>query len=135
MNYDDLSDKYLEAINMSDQNSAHQIIDSIVREVACNFPKDNNDALLWFKNALKHKSKKWFVAKVLARVNPMPKALFDDLVLSALLERNPSSNRYLIEPCVKTFGVEKVLLKTQEYSSVQEVIDNNGYEKVKYWVR
>ncbi|MCG8016210.1 MAG: hypothetical protein JAY97_08345 [Candidatus Thiodiazotropha sp. 'RUGA'] len=135
MNYEELSEKYQEAINMSDSNNAHKIITSIVREAACNFPRDNEEALSWFKNALKHESKKWFVAKVLTKVNPVPQALFEDLVLSALLERNPSSNRYLIEPCVKTFGVQEVLSKMEELSSLQEIVDNNGFEQVKYWVR
>lgn len=134
MDLDNLSEQYDKAIGMSDNNAAHHIINLITKEVASHFPRDNPEKLAWFTAALQDKKKKWFVAKVIEKVNPVPKALLSDLVFAAMLEPNPSSNKFLILPCVKTFGkdiVKDVMLK---HSTHPGVIENEGYEKVAYWV-
>ena len=70
----------------------------------------------------------------MSKVNPIPKSLLSDLVLASMLESNPSSNKFLVQPCVKTFGkdiVKEVMLK---YSSHPQVVENDGFNKVAYWL-
>lgn len=119
---------------MSDKNAANHKINAITKEVACNFPKDNPEKLAWFKAALQDNKKKWFVAKVIEKIGPIPKALLSDLVLAAMLEQNASSNKLFIIPCVNTFGKEKIKEIMLEHATNSSVIDNEGYNKVAYWV-
>ncbi len=134
MNLDELAAEYDEAINAEDKNAAHHKINEITKFVASNFPRDNPEALVWFTTALQDKRKKWFVAKVMSKVNPLTKSLLKDLVLASMLEPNPSSNKFLVLPCVKTFGKEMVKEAMLKYSTHPQVIENDGFNKVAYWV-
>ncbi|MBL4665926.1 MAG: hypothetical protein JKY04_01015 [Sneathiella sp.] len=135
MNFDELARQYNEALKMRDKNAAHHRIDLVLNEAACNLPKDNPDSLEWFSVGLSDPEKKWFIAKLMAKVNPVPKALLDELVLAAMLEPNPSANKFYVLPCVKTFGAAKVRERMDRYSSRPEVIAVNGYDQTSYWVR
>ncbi len=134
MNLDELAAQYDEAINTEDKNSAHHRINQITIFVASNFPRDNPEKLAWFTAALQDKRKKWFVAKVMSKVSPLPKSLLHDLILASMLEPNPSSNKFFVLPCVKTFGKEMVKEEMLKYSTHPQVIENDGFNKVAYWV-
>lgn len=125
---------YQEAKALKDKNAAHHRVRKLIGKIASNFPKDNPEAQAWFTSALNHPDKKWFVAKLLEKVNPVPKALFDDLVFAALLEHDPSFNKFLIAPCVSTFGAAAVKNKVLQFATHPRVIDNDGVNKVLYWV-
>ncbi len=90
MELDKLAKQYLEAGEMRDKNAAHHLVLSIVKEAASNFPRDNPEKLAWYSAALQNPEIKWFAAQIIEKVNPVPKALLEDLVLAALLESNPS---------------------------------------------
>lgn len=134
MDLDKLSAEYHNAIESVDKNAAHHKINEITRSFACNFPRDNPEKLAWLIAALQHDKKKWFVAKVMKKVYPIPKSLLDDLVLASMLEPNPSLNKFFILPCVKTFGKETVKEIMLKYSAHPKVIENDGFDKVAYWV-
>lgn len=134
MNLEELFEEYAQAKSLKDKNAGHHAIRKIVGRIASNFPRDNPEALSWFTAALVHDDKKWFVAKLLEKVNPVPKALFDDLVLAALMERDPSFNKWFIAPCVKSFGIEQVKSKIMIFAPHPQVIENEGVNKVMYWV-
>ena len=134
MDLDKLSAEYQDAIDSVDKNAAHHKINEITRSVSSNFPSDNPEKLAWFVAALQDTQKKWFVAKVMQKVHPIPKSLLDDLVLASMLEPNPSSNKFFVLPCVKTFGKEIVKEIMLKYSVHPKVIENDGFDKVAYWV-
>jgi hypothetical protein len=134
MNLDELAAEYNEAIVAEDKNAAHHKINEITKIVASNFPRDNPEKLAWFTAALQDKRKKWFVAKVMSKVNPIPKSLLQDMVLASMLEPNPSSNKFLVLPCVTTFGKEIVKEAMLKYSAHPQVVENDGFNKVAYWV-
>ncbi|WP_027710161.1 hypothetical protein [Zooshikella ganghwensis] len=135
VNFDELAKEYFEAFDLKDRNMSHHAIQKIVNSVASNLPKDNPEALSWFIAALKDPQKKWFVAKVMEKVMPVPISLLDDLVLAALLEPNPSNNKLFVLPCVKTFGADQVRKRMVELSNYPGVKENNGFDMVSYWVR
>ncbi|RPA57235.1 MULTISPECIES: hypothetical protein [Shewanella] len=135
MNLEALYEEYIQAKSLIDKNESHHLVRKLVGKIASNFPKDNPHSLAWFTSALVHPDKKWFVVKLLEKVNPIPKALFDDLVLAALTEHDPSFNKWFIEPCVKSFGCEPVKSKIIAFASHPQVIENEGVNKVMYWVR
>ena len=134
MNLDAHFVEYVQAKSLKDKNAGHHTIRKIVGRIASNFPRDNPEALAWFTAALAHDEKKWFVAKLLEKVNPVPKALFDDLVFAALLEDDPSFNKWFIAPCVRSFGVEQVKSRIMTFAPHPQVIENEGVNKVMYWV-
>lgn len=135
MNLEALYEEYIKAKNLKDKNESHHLIRKLVGRIASNFPKDNPDFLAWFTVALIHTDKKWFVVKVLEKVNPVPRSLFDDLVFASLIEQNPSFNKWFITPCVKSFGAESVKSKILALASHPQVVENEGVNKVMYWVR
>ncbi|QYJ89551.1 hypothetical protein [Shewanella halotolerans] len=134
MNLESLYEEYVQAKSVKEKSAGHQAIQKVIGKVACNFPKDNPEALAWFTMALTHDSKKWFVAKLLEKVNPVPKALFDDLVFASLIENDPSFNKWFIAPCVRTFGVDAVKSRIMTFSVHPQVIENDGVTKVMYWI-
>ncbi len=135
MNLEALYEEFTHAKSLKDKNESHHLIRKLVGKIASNFPKDNSDSLSWFTSALAHPNKKWFVAKLLEKVNPVPKALLDDLVFSSLIEDDPSFNKWFITPCVKSFGVEQVKSIILTFASHPQVVENDGVNKVMYWVR
>jgi hypothetical protein len=135
MNLGLLYEEYTQAVLQIDKKESHHLVHNLIGKIASNFPKDNPHSLAWFTAALTHPDKKWFVAKILEKVNPIPKALVDDLVLAALTERSPSRNKWLIEPCLKSFGPELVKARVMTFASHPQVIENEGVNKVMYWVR
>ena len=134
MDLDNLADEYLKALALKDLNESHHKIRVIVKEIARNLPKDKLGNFEWFAAALKDSSKKWFVAKIIEKVSPVPKALLDDLVLAAMLEDNPSLNKLFIIPCVKTFGPKLVKERMALFSNHPKVIEVNGFAQTEYWV-
>lgn len=102
--------------------------------VASSLPRDSAHALSWFISALQRSPQKWFVAAVMAEANPVPRTLLDPMVKAALLEPNPSSNRYFIDPCLRTFGPEQVISRINALSTTPGVAEHDGVRQVMYWV-
>jgi hypothetical protein len=50
-----------------------------------------------------------------------------------MLEPNPSTNKYFILPCLKTYSRDQIKEVMDKYSKHPEVIENDGYDKVAYW--
>ncbi|ARD22784.1 hypothetical protein [Shewanella japonica] len=134
MNLEAHYEEYTQIKSLKDKNQSHQLVRKLIGKISSNFPKDNSYSLAWFTAALIDSEKKWFVVKLLEKVNPVPKSLFDDLVLAALMEHDPSFNRWFIEPCIKSFGKEQVTAKIMQFASHPQVVENQGVNKVMYWV-
>ncbi len=62
----------------------------------------------WLTGALADSNGKWFVEFVLRHSPRLVAApLFDPLIQAAVYERNPSSNRAFVEPCVRSTGWQR----------------------------
>ena len=134
MNIEQSYQQYRKVKNLRDKNASHHQSRKLLGRIASNFPRDNPEALAWFTAALIDNEKKWFVVKLLEKVKPIPASLFDDLVLAALRETDPSFNKWFIEPCLKTFGEDKVKSRVMLFASNPEVIENDGVNKIMYWL-
>jgi hypothetical protein len=133
INWDNLAQEYWGLINVPG-TGADASIRALVGRAASKFPKDNPEALSWFTSALQCSPQKWFVAKVMALITPLPHAMFDPLLLAALLEPNPSATRVFVEPCVRSFGAAQVETRVAQLSGTPGVAENDGVQKVMYWV-
>jgi hypothetical protein len=134
MNFEESYQQYCKICALKDKNASHHQTRQLCGKIASNFPRDNPESLAWFTAALFDDEKKWFVAKLLEKVNPVPKSLFDDLVLAALSETDPSFNKWFIVPCIKTFGQDKVKSQVMLFATHPQVIENDGVNKIMYWL-
>jgi len=134
IDWDALADQYQELVNSPTSSGKSNAIQKLIGKAASTLPKDNSESLAWFKSALSQSPNKWFVAKVMALATPVPRAMLDPLVLAALLEPNPSATKYLIEPCVRSFGAQTVKSRIQALSSEPGVSQNKGVDNAMYWL-
>ena len=87
----------------------------------------------WFTDSLQNERRKWFVAEVFG-AQRVPKRLHTRMILTAVLEKNPSSNRYFIEPCVRSFGSRNVLSELLKYLQSGTDEQKAGAVSACYWV-
>jgi len=88
----------------------------------------------WLEAALKDVQRRWFAAEIMGGL-ALPPRLFEPLLAAAILERNPSANRYLVEPCVKAAGARRVLERLLSYLETGSVVEKAGAASALYWVR
>ncbi|QDV39570.1 hypothetical protein ElP_75410 (plasmid) [Tautonia plasticadhaerens] len=70
--------------------------------------RNTDDDWEWLAAALADPEKKWFVAHVFGR-QPVPRRLFGSMMRAAVIDVDPSTNRWLLEPCLETFGRAAVI--------------------------
>ena len=134
IDWDDLADRYVQLIEAGPRSQPEiSAIDVLLGNAASNFPKNRAPDLAWFVAALNEAPKKWFVAKTLERVNPVPSVLLDPLLAAALEEPNPSANRVFIAPCVRTFGKEAVRVRLNELATQSERYSAESLARAMYW--
>jgi hypothetical protein len=133
IDFDYLYSQYQEYNKIRDKYVANKKKTEVISNIASHFPRDNPEKLKWLISALKDEKKKWFVAEIMEKINPIPKSLFENLILASMLEPNPSTNKYFILPCLKTYSRDQIKEVMDKYSKHPEVIENDGYDKVAYW--
>ncbi|MBE1162988.1 hypothetical protein [Dyella acidiphila] len=134
IDWDRLADRYAQLIQAGPRSQPElSAIDDLLGEAASGFPKNRVPDLAWFVAALNEPRKKWFVAKTLERVNPVPSILLDPLLAAALEESNPSANRVFIAPCVRTFGKEAVKVRLNELAAQSERYADESLAQAMYW--
>jgi hypothetical protein len=91
------------------------------------------DDWTWLQSALANPEKKWFVARLFER-QPIPRSLLPAMVRAAVENVDASSNRWIIEPCMETFGREEVV---NELDKLREggIATVERYEAAMYWLR
>jgi hypothetical protein len=133
--WDSLADRYVQLIKAGPKSQLElTAIDDFLGKAASAFPRGGDSALAWFVAALTEPPRKWFVAKILERVNPVPRTLLAPLLMAALGEPNPSANRVFVEPCVRTFGAQAVKARLNELAMQSEENDGESLANALYWV-
>jgi hypothetical protein len=97
--------------------------ESLVADFSVHYPPSSVEDIAWFRNALQHEQRKFFVAFVHREPRKVPEALYETMIRAAVYERDPSKNRAFVDPCVRTFGLRRVsetLLEQFENGSDQE---------------
>ena len=104
-----------------DQRAAME--ETLVADFSAHYPLSSQEDISWFRNALEHEQRKFFVAFVLKEPHKVPETLYESMMRAGVYERDPSKNRAFVEPCVATFGLRRVsetLLEWFENGSDQE---------------
>ncbi len=63
--------------------------------------------LAWFESSLEDADRRWFVA-ALYRNDPLPRRLFDPMMLASLRDADASAVQEFVRPCCETFGSDRV---------------------------
>jgi hypothetical protein len=87
----------------------------------------------WLEEALNNDRRKWFVAAFF-KSYPVPRRMLKPMLFAGVLEKNPSYNRDFIEPCVKSFGPETLLIQLLEYLESGSDEEKAGAASALYWV-
>ena len=107
----------------------------IIGNVCSRLPKLNKpEYIKWFEQKLKQDDSRWFVADIFTKTKNMPLELFKPFIEAALDEKNPSKNKFFIEPCVYSFEKERVTALLHEYSHNGTSEQKIAVEKALYWV-
>lgn len=89
-------------------------------------------SLAWLRAALHDEELKWFVADVF-ETQPVPEALFTELLRAGVYERDPSYNREFIAPCVRDFGGVRVYEVLLTYLATGSDAEKAGAANALYW--
>ena len=88
----------------------------------------------WLEASLKDPRRCGFAAEVVSALT-LPRRLFEPFLMAAVHEKNPSANRFLIEPCVKAAGASRVLERLLVYLQSGSAAEKAGAASALYWVR
>ena len=85
--------------------------------------------------ALEDPNKKMFVARILKMKPLIPSRLLGPLLHAAVMERDPSFNRFFVEPCVEELGANEVRRQLHEYLTTGTNPEKAGAARALYWAR
>jgi hypothetical protein len=122
--------QYLEAREKQDYDAIDgRIRDDILPHTSV-FTSQDSD---WFIRALDDAQKKWFVALVFDVTPRLPDDVFEPLLRAGVHERNPSLNRWFIEPCLKSFGTGPVIRALLDILEGDSNSEKAGAANALYW--
>jgi hypothetical protein len=113
--------------------NASDAISRLIGDAASEFPRNSDSALQWFAFGLADANVKFFVAAVLAKVNPVPTGLSRALAAAAIAEPNPSSVRVFVEPLVRSIGAEEATAKLRSIARMSSAPAHRLQQAI-YWV-
>ncbi len=130
MTWDEYCERYLTQRKIN--------LESFWKEISPCIYHPSNEDIQWLIQALEDEQRKWLVAFIVKKAaGGLPKrlkrVLFSPLIRAAVYERNPTLNRYFVEPCVAVFGswrVNEALLDLVEQGSNFE---KAGAVNALYW--
>jgi len=94
---------------------------------------DNSEAWAWVERAFLDE-RRWFVAAVFGHPSA-PRRIADRLFRAGVLEKDPSANRWLIEPAVAVLGGPAALERLLGYLRDGSYEEKAGAASALYWVR
>jgi hypothetical protein len=127
MTWDEHYDMYCEA-RQHRGVEAYRCIVSARKRIGQNSPDDWQ----WLIKSLSDPERKWFVASVFQN-QQIPKRLFVPMLRAGVLERNPSFNRWFIDPCVRSCGAVRVCTVLLSYLKNGSNEEKAGAVSALYW--
>lgn len=110
------------------EEDARRWIAAARKRVARNTPDDWR----WLAESLADGERKWFVAGIF-EIHPVPGRMLGPMLRAAVLERNPSANRWFVEPCVESLGGRRVLEALLRYLESGTDAEKAGAVSALYW--
>lgn len=129
MEWNEYFDGWREAIGKLGPE-AHLRMEAARKRVHTNTPADWQ----WLSASLKDPGRKIFVALVFER-QPVPKRLLAPFLHAAVLERDPSRNRFYIAPCIRSWGDREINQRLLRYLETGSNEEKAGAASAFYWAR
>lgn len=120
--------------NPTDDRPERAVVRAARRDSRRGGPLDSPEAWAWVEAALADEDRRWFIAEVF-NYSSAPRRLGMPFLQAGILERNPSSNRFLVEPGVAILGARKVYEVLTERLLTGSDIEKGGAASAGYWVR
>jgi hypothetical protein len=113
-------------------------LESFWKEISPRVYHPSHEDIQWFIQALEDEQRKWFVAFIVKKAaGGLPKrlkrVLLSPLIRAAVYERNPSLNRYFVEPCVAVFGYRQVIEALLDLVEQGSNFEKAGAVNALYW--
>ena len=134
MNWNDQYNQYYSAKTTGSNNEQHLNTEKVLRDCRAHLPKKNSPEWQWFIDALEDNEKKWFVVKVIDKLNPLPKKLFSPLLKAAIYEKCVSYNKFFLFPVCKYLNHEKILIEVLSYLDIGNIESSRGVGPILYWL-
>jgi hypothetical protein len=130
MHWEALCTQYLTARGSPDFDEVEQRhMAELTPNVAHLTPSD----IAWLVAAVTDAQRKWFVAFVCTLTPTLPDTLFAPLLQAAIYERNPSFNRWFVEPCIRAFGHRRVITALLDVVETGSDFEKVGAVNALYW--
>jgi hypothetical protein len=129
MDWTDYFDKWM-TVRRAPGPTEHETLEAARKRVQANTKEDWH----WLSDALADPQQKLFVALVFKR-QPVPKRLLKAFLHAGVMERNPSINRFFIEPCIRSWGGREVSQRLLNYLQTGSNVEKSGAASAFYWVK
>lgn len=121
------------ALSPEDEDQLEAMEKNLVADFSAHYPPSSQEDVAWFRNALEHEQRKWFVAFVFQEPRKVTEALYGPMMRAAVCERAPSKNHAFVEPCVATFGLRRVNETLLELFENGTDLEKAGAVQAMYW--
>lgn len=121
------------ALSPEDEDQPEAMEKNLVADFSAHYPPSSQEDVAWFRNALEHEQRKWFVAFVFQEPRKVTEALYGPMMRAAVCERDPSKNPAFVEPCVATFGLRRVNETLLELFENGTDLEKAGAVQAMYW--
>ena len=106
---------------------------AVIVESAKGIHSVDAEALKWMAAALTDDERKFFVAALYIEANAMPEELYEPMLRAAIYELNPLQVQTFVEPCVKAFGVPRVVQTLVDYFERGTDFEKTGAVNAMHW--
>lgn len=129
-----ISDYYEKFFTSSDiRNWDSGLFEEAKRSIKASFSILSKQELDWIRDVLETQNGRLFIGYLFYDSEDVPESLLNALLLGAARIPDPSTNRYLVEPCVRTFGHKIVLEKLSEIFKDCSDKEKAGIIRAFYW--
>lgn len=129
MTWDEHYQRWNEAVAARRNAEAYEHLQIARKRVADNSAEDWD----WLLAALADPTKKWFVAKLFQR-QPIPRRLLAAMMQAAVVDVDASTNKWMIAPCLETFGREAVLAELERLRD-NGLATEARFNQALYWLQ
>lgn len=129
MDWIEYFDKWM-TVRRAPGSAEHETLEAARKRVQANTEEDWQ----WLSDALADPQRKLFVALVFKR-QPVPKRLLKAFLHAGVVERNPSINRFFIEPCIRSWGGREVNQRLLSYLQSGSNVEKSGAASAFYWAK
>jgi hypothetical protein len=106
---------------------------SVIVETARGIVGADAETIKWMATNLTDEVRKLFIAALQVEATAMPEELYEPMMRAAVYEPNPMAVQAFVEPCVKAFGVARVMQTLIDYLEKGTDYEKTGAVNALHW--